>query len=1367
MAESLPAFPLFDASPDAGDVAVRWTKWVARFKNLMKAINVTDVERQKALLLHYAGEETNDIFDTLPVPVAAEGENLSELEKVVKALTTHFAPKRNREYEVYKFRQAKQEKGEDITRYHTRLKQLSTTCEFADVDREIKSQIVQSCESSRLRRKALGDPDMTLTKMLETARAMEVSETQASGIERAPSTNMSPAVNKLSHKHTKPRRWDRSERSSGSNKVGQPAATCRNCGQSWPHDGGKTACPAFGKECRNCKKMNHYSSCCRSDPAAKPTAKTPTNRKPQKRHQTRVNKLETQDSSGDDAYVYTVELCTMSAANHEARPRFKISLNGQQLSVIADSGADINIIDEQDYSKLQPRPKLRSDNTKIFPYGSKTPLLVKGVFNADVQVASLQSTELFYVIAGSGGSLLGWKTSKRLNLVRVVQNLTSVSQTRCSVEQLVQDYDDLFQGLGKLKDFQVKLHVDESVSPVAQPHRRIPFHVRKQLEDQLKKDEELGVIERVEGATPWVSPLVVVPKPKSPGQVRVCVDMRQANQAIARERHVTPTINELVSDLNGAAVFSKLDLNQGYNQLELHPSSRYITTFSTHFGLWRYKRLNFGVSSAAEVFQNAIRETLSDISGAVNISDDILVFGASQEEHDANLKATFQRLRECGLTLNRGKCAYNKSTLEFFGHVFSKGGLSADPKKVLAVQDLPTPSDPTQVRSLLGMSNFCARFIPDYASMTQPLRDLTKKGSVWNWTPECSASLKAIRQALSSAPVLEYFDIDKTTQLYVDASPVGLGGVLVQTDKEDNSKQRVIAYGSRSLTPVEQRYSQTEREALAVIWACEHFHIYIYGQPIMIYTDHKPLVSIYGNPKSKPPARIERWTLRLQPYDATVVYRPGSDNPADFLSRHPCNGVRTSSREQKIAEEFVSYITANLVPKAMSVERVRRETLTDPTLQAVIQSLITGKWYLPTSGDVDQKAYRSFELLKDELTATADRDVVLRDHRLVIPTSLQKEAVDLAHEGHQGIVRTKSLIREKIWFPGIDKLTNDCVKSCIPCQASVPETKREPLLMTDLPRAPWTEVSADFADLPSGEHLLVLVDDYSRFPLVDIVSSTSASVVIPRIDKMFSEYGIPEKLRTDNGPPFNSRSFTDFAHDLGFHHRKVTPYWPRANGEVERFMRTVKKIIKTANAARRNWKQDMYRFLRNYRATPHSTTGYPPATLMFSRAMRTKLPEFGSSVTSQPVPRQDVLIKDHSQKQKMKRYADDKAYVKPSNIQEGDSVLVKPTTPRRKTDPVYYENPYSVVSRKGSMVTAQRGDHRITRNSSFFKSVKPTATTHIISDSESDDEEPTSVPDGTSGNDVPVVNVPDVPSAQPRYPVRTRKRPTYLSDYKC
>ena len=387
--------------------------------------------------------------------------------------------------------------------------------------------------------------------------------------------------------------------------------------------------------------MNHYASCCKSKTT------TTIRCKPQQKRGVHVVEA-ADDSSSDDAHVYKLTMCdvTVGVNKIDGRPHFVVSVNGHRLDVIADSGAEINIIDEQNYNEM--KPKLCHDNTKILPYGSTTPLPVKGIFEATVKSSTQQSDEIFYVVAGSGGSLLGWKTSKRLNLVCVVEQLSTSNQCNTAVDHLVSEYDDLFQGLGKLRNVKVKLHIDDTVKPVAQPHRRIPFHVRKQLEQELKRDEELGVIERVEGSTPWVSPLVVVPKPKTEGQIRVCVDMRQANEAIVRERHITPTITELVNDLNGAAIFSKLDLKQGYNQLELEQSSRYITTFSTHLGLWRYKRLNLGVSSAAEVFQNAIRETLSGISGAINISDDILVFGATQEEHDKNLKATFDHLRECG-----------------------------------------------------------------------------------------------------------------------------------------------------------------------------------------------------------------------------------------------------------------------------------------------------------------------------------------------------------------------------------------------------------------------------------------------------------------------------------------------------------------------------------------------------------------------------------------------------------------------------------------------------------------------------------------------------------------------------------------------
>ena len=248
-----------------------------------------------------------------------------------------------------------------------------------------------------------------------------------------------------------------------------------------------------------------------------------------------------------------------------------------------------------------------------------------------------------------------------------------------------------------------------------------------------------------------------------------------------------------------AQMFSKLDLNQGYNQLELAPESRYITTFSTHLGLMRYTRLNFGVCSAAEIFQNVIRETLEGINGAIKISNDILVFGKSQEEHDQNLRCVFQTLKEKGLTLNRSKCEFSKGRLEFFGYVFSEDGISPDPKKVEDIVNLQAPTNASEVRSFLGMVNYYARFIPDYATKTEPLRRLTHKGKPWSWTYEQERALAQLKDALASSPVPAYFDPAKEAEMSVDASPVGLAAILSQVNAK-TGESHVITYASRSLT---------------------------------------------------------------------------------------------------------------------------------------------------------------------------------------------------------------------------------------------------------------------------------------------------------------------------------------------------------------------------------------------------------------------------------------------------------------------------------------------------------------------------------------------------------------------------------------
>ena len=232
-----------------------------------------------------------------------------------------------------------------------------------------------------------------------------------------------------------------------------------------------------------------------------------------------------------------------------------------------------------------------------------------------------------------------------------------------------------------------------------------------------------------------------------------------------------------------------------------------------------------------------------------------------------------------------------------------------------------------------------------------------------------------------------------------------------------------------------------------------------------------------------------------------------------------------------MAEEFVNYVISSAVPKAMTVEEIATATTQDKTLSAVIKSLHSGAWNNNTDG-VDKTAYNKLAQLRDELSVSSVHNVLLRGTRIVLPVNLQQRAIDLAHVGHQGIVKTKALLREKVWFVGIDKMAEDHIKSCLACQSTTPQERREPLQMSPLPTSPWCELSADMAELPTGDYILVVTDDYSRYPLVEVISSTSSSAVIPKLDKLFAEFGTPSVLKTDNGPPFNGAEFAKFSQRL-------------------------------------------------------------------------------------------------------------------------------------------------------------------------------------------------------------------------------------------
>ncbi|XP_043190571.1 uncharacterized protein K02A2.6-like [Amphibalanus amphitrite] len=674
--------------------------------------------------------------------------------------------------------------------------------------------------------------------------------------------------------------------------------------------------------------------------------------------------------------------------------------------------------------------------------------------------------------------------------------------------------------------------------------------------------------------------------------------MRRVNKAVITDGYPLPRIEDVLDRLSGSQVFSRLDLKDAYHQLELHPDSRDLTTFVSHLGLFRFTRVNFGLASAGPCFQKVMASMLEGIPGVEVYLDDILVHARSQAGHDARLKAVLQCFDAHRVRVNWSKSVTNQREIGFLGYQISGDGVSIDPERLRPLLDAPEPRDEKSLRAFLGAVGYHARFLPRFSDEVEPLR-AALRADAFEWTASLSSAVRRVKDAIRQAPALGMFDASLPTVLSTDASDVGCGACITQVDA--SGVPRVITYASKTFTAAERNYSVVEKEALACVWATEKFRHYLWGRRFTLRTDHQALCTIFG-PKgsNRVGRRVARWEARLLEFAFDVEYvRSEHNGVADGLSRLPVTDTWWPD------DDTIQIASLGVAAAAVTEAEFRAASDADETLRAV-RGFVAGQW--PRRKEIDP-ALAGFYQVREELSQHGQ--LLFRGERLVVPETLRERVLRNAHEGYQGVVRTKQRLRAQFWWPRLDREVREQLRGCQVCSQHDEHVRKEKphLQPIPLPEGPWERLMVDIIGPmhgpPTERYGIVLCDLYSRWPEVALCSDATASTVIQFLETLFAREGLPLELISDNGPAFRSAELRAFLTKCGVRQTFSSPYSPQTCGLVERLNRTIKGAIQSARLAREPRSPYLRRFLGEYRATPHPATGETPFRLMRGREART------------------------------------------------------------------------------------------------------------------------------------------------------------------
>lgn len=1125
-------------------------------------LNKKTEEEKCSYLMIWVGDAGRDIYNTWSLT----GEEKKKLETYYSKYEAHVEPKSNVVFARYKFNERVQGENETFDQYITELKLIARQCRYTDQDEMIRDRIVFGCKSTRVREDLIKQgSELTLQQAIDIARIHEISQAQLKSMAGAEQVNVIRRYGSKKHKgkEKKPekRQDHESKRSSNTESQVSTRKPCTRCGTR--HDYRK--CPAFGKECRKCKKPNHFAKMCQS---------------------TDVNNVEVESEEEDmfDDYfdvgcIDKIGSIQVNAVESDDEWTETLLINQNSCKVQLDTGAMCNIISTSSLEKLKVKQPVTKATCRLRTYSGHV-IHPTGKVQLECQYKGQNYQLEFQVIEQDASTLIGAQACKQMEIIKRVHKVQKNPSE--SLPEILCEYPDVFQGLGCLSG-EHTIQIDPSVKPVIHPPRKVPLAIRDKVKEELDRMEKIGVVTKQTEPTEWVNSMVTIVKPN---KVRICIDPRDLNRAIKREHYPMKTIDEVLAGIKDAKLFSVLDATSGFWQIKLDEPSTKLCTFNTPFGRYRFNRLPFGIKSAPEVFQKMMTDLMSGIPATEVVVDDILVWGTNEKEHDESLRQVLDRARKSNLKLSLKKCKVKREEVQYVGHVLSKDGIKPDPEKVRAVKSMKAPTNVKELRTFLGFIQYLAKFIPNLSEVSAPLRELLVLNVAWFWEEPQEESFKKLKQLASQTPVLGFYNPQEEITLQVDASSKGLGAVLSQ-------KEKPIAYASRALTGSQQRYAQIEKETLAVAYGLKKFHQYIYGKTVTIESDHKPLEYILNRSVHLAPPRIQRMMMQMMRYDYKVIYKPGKEMYiSDALSRSYLSEATELLEEEHDVNEV--QLNAHLPMSPDMYKKFQSSTAEDPVMIKLQDAVLDGwpatKAELPT----DIRPYWNH---RDEISCIDG--LLFKGHKVIVPHQLKSQMLEKIHESHLGIVKCKQRARDILFWPGMASQIEDKVSQCTICSQHQRNNPKEPMITADIPERPWSKIGADLFEYDGATYLLT-VDYYSKWPEIAKLDGLTSKHVIVRLKSQISRYGIPDEVVSDNGPQFASSEFKTFALQYGFRHTTSSPHYPQSNGEAERCVQTVKNILKKA--------KDPYLAILDYRNTPLEQVNKSPAQLMMGRRLKTTLP---------------------------------------------------------------------------------------------------------------------------------------------------------------